>query len=158
MTEPQYPSNYEPGYPPSQSAPPGWYPTGGGWQTYWDGLQWTQHQAPLHPDPRSGANDKSVALWAHLGSLLFGILVPIVIFAVKKDESPFVRHHALEAINFQLTMLIGYVVSIILIIVLIGLFTVLAVWILSIVLSIVAAAAANRGEWYRYPLTIRFFT
>jgi uncharacterized Tic20 family protein len=99
-----------------------------------------------------------MALFVHLGGALLGILVPIVMYIAKKDESPFVRHHSLEALNFHITVWIASVVSLVLILVVIGIFMLIAIVIGFYVLSVVAAIAASRGEWYRYPMTIRIFT
>jgi uncharacterized Tic20 family protein len=153
----QYPSDAT-----EPTTPPGWYPTGDGWQQYWDGYQWTEHRAPLHPQTQtqspSAGNDNNMALFVHLGGALLGILVPIVMYIAKKDESPFVRHHSLEALNFHITVWIASVVSLVLILVVIGIFMLIAIVIGFYVLSVVAAIAASRGEWYRYPMTIRIFT
>jgi uncharacterized Tic20 family protein len=72
-----------------------------------------------------------------------------------KDRGRFVRSQALEALNFQITVLIAVVVSAALIFVLIGLFLLPIIGVAAFVLMILAAIAANRGEEYRYPLTLR---
>jgi len=61
-----------------------------------------------------------------------------------------------EAVNFQITMAICAVVSLVLILVLIGLLLLPAVIITDIVLLLIAAVKANEGVHYRYPLSIRF--
>jgi hypothetical protein len=83
-------------------------------------------------------------------------LGPLVVFLTYKDRSAFVRRHAVESLNFQLSLLIGYLISALLMLVLIGFFTAAIIAVASIVLQILGAVAANRGEEYRYPLTIRF--
>ena len=137
---------------PPQS-PPGWYPTTPGTQGYWDGTRWTGDVAPM--TTTGGGDDNTLALLAHLLGLFTGFLGPLILYLVKKDESPYVRHHAAEALNFQLTVMIAYVVAFVLILVLIGLLLLPVIFIDSIVLEIVATVAANRGEWYRYPINIR---
>nr|WP_214467812.1 DUF4870 domain-containing protein [Microbacterium flavescens] len=104
-------------------------------------------------------NPSDERLWAtliHLGGLFFGFLAPLIGFLVLKDRGPFVRAHSATALNFQLTLVIAYVVGGILSIVLIGFFIIAAAYILNIVLCIVAAVKANRGEWYKYPMSIGF--
>jgi uncharacterized Tic20 family protein len=76
---------------------------------------------------------------------------------IKRDESSFVDRHGKTALNFQFTLLIGYFVSMILLLVLIGILTLLACLVLGIVFPIIAAIAANKGEEYTYPLAIKFF-
>ena len=72
-----------------------------------------------------------------------------------KPEQPFVRHHAAEELNFQLTLVIAYVASFVLMLACVGFITFVVVWIMNLVFPILAAVAANRGEWYRYPINIR---
>lgn len=102
------------------------------------------------------ADEKMWSTLIQLGGLFFGFLAPLIGYLVLKDRGPFVRAWSATALNFQLTLLIGYVVGAILTFVLIGIFIIIAVYILGIVLAIVAAVKANQGEWWQYPLTIRF--
>jgi hypothetical protein len=157
------------GQPPA----PGWYPDPSqqGAQRWWDGNQWTQQtqaaqQQGAWPATTATAvpdqNSRQLAMFAHLSAILTGFIGPLVFYLVKKDEDPFVGDQSREALNFNLSVLIYVlgitVVSFILMIVLIGFLTfflVFPVMIGALVLQIIAGVAANRGEWYRYPLTIR---
>lgn len=104
----------------------------------------------------SASDEKLWATLVHLGGLFFGFLAPLVGYLVLKDRGPFVRAHTATALNFQLTLLIAYAVGGILSIVIVGLFIIMAAYVLNIVFCIIAAVKANRGEWYTYPLTIPF--
>ena len=86
----------------------------------------------------------------------FGWVGPLVVYLTAKPQQTFVRHHAAESLNFQLTLLIAWVASFVLMLVLVGFLTAVVVWFSGLILPILAAVAANRGEWYRYPLSIRF--
>jgi uncharacterized Tic20 family protein len=113
-------------------------------------------QQPLNP-----VDEKLWATLIHLSPLVAGMigfpfLGPLIGYLVLRDRGPFVRWHTAQALNFQLTVLIGYLIGGLLAIVVIGFFILLAVWVASIVFMIIAAVAANRGEYYRYPLTITF--
>jgi len=108
------------------------------------------------PAQLSPADEKLWATLTHVGGILFHWLAPLIAYLVLKDRGPFVRWHTRQALNFQLTMLIAYVVGIVLCFVFIGIFVLLAAWVLNIVFGILAAMAANRGEFYRYPLAIEF--
>lgn len=136
-------------------APPGWYPTTPGMQGYWDGSSWTGHTAPLAPAPRSQSDDNTMAMLAHLLAIFTGFIGPLVIFLIKKDESPYVRHHAAESLNFQLTVFVAAIACSVLILFLIGFLLLPVIIIGALILEIVASVAANKGEWYRYPLNIR---
>jgi uncharacterized Tic20 family protein len=107
-------------------------------------------------EPLSPSDEKLWSILTHVGGILFGFLVPLVTYLVFKDRGPFVRTHTATALNFQLTLIIAYVASCILFLLLIGVFTLIAVWICSIVFGILAAIAANNGQYYRYPLSITF--
>lgn len=113
---------------------------------------------PTAAQPLSPADEKMWATLIHIGGIFLSIIPGLIGYLLLKDRGPFVRAHAAAALNFQLTMLIAYVVGSILIIVLIGLFVVIAVAILSLVFSIIAAVKANQGEFYTYPLSIKFFS
>ena len=106
--------------------------------------------------------ERTWGLIVHLSALAgfvvpFGhIIGPLVIWLIKKDESPFVDDQGKESINFQISMTLYGVVAAVLILVVIGIFLLIGIGILDIVLVIVAAVKANAGEKFRYPLTIRF--
>ncbi|MFG2078424.1 DUF4870 domain-containing protein [Nonomuraea maritima] len=108
--------------------------------------------------PRPGTDDTTMAMLCHLLGLVLSWVGPLIIYLTKKDESPYVRDQAAEALNFQITMFIGYIVSGFLVIAFIGLLLLPAVWIVSLIFHIMAAMAANRGERYRYPISIRMVT
>jgi len=155
-----------------QPAQPGWYPDPGGSAShrYWDGSRWTDALSSAIPPagPNAGRDDsRSWALAAHLSApvsmiVALAFLGPLIVYLVKKDD-PFVRRHAAEALNFNLSfllyaVLLGLVTIVGLLfvvgILLLPLFAVLAiVW---VVLICIAAIKAGQGEDYRYPLTIRF--
>ena len=156
---------------PPPSADAGWYPdpSGSGSLRYWDGTRWTDAVSSAVPpaSPHNARDDsRSWALAAHLSALLslvigFPFVGPLVVYLVKKDD-PFVRRHAAEALNFNLSVMIyGIVLGIltfVLIFFIVGL-ALIPVLILGalawLVFVCLAAAKAGQGEEYRYPLTIR---
>lgn len=98
------------------------------------------------------------AMFCHLAALFAHILGPIIVWLIKKDESTFVDAHGKEAVNFQITMLIWMMVAFALTVATCGVLFPLPmiVAIADLVMCIMAGVAANRGEMYRYPMTIRF--
>jgi uncharacterized Tic20 family protein len=104
----------------------------------------------------SPADEKLWATLVQIGGILFNWIPALIGYLVLKDRGPFVRAHTATALNFQITIFIAYVVGGLLSIVFIGIFVILAAWVLNIVFSIIAAVKANQGEYYTYPLAIRF--
>lgn len=111
-----------------------------------------QAQAPALSD-----DDMNLAMLAHLLGIITGFLGALIIWLIHKDKvgKEFVNDQAKEALNFQITVLIGYVVGSILSVVLIGLVLIFALLLANVVLCVLAALAARRGEVYRYPFTLR---
>lgn len=111
-------------------------------------------------------DEKQERLWAtfcHLGGLgafiipcIGNIIIPLIIWLIKKDESSLVDDQGKEAVNFQISMTIYGFIAAIIIFIGIGILLVLGVVIVDIVFMIIAAIKANNGEKYRYPLAIRF--
>ena len=105
--------------------------------------------------PLSDSDQRMWSVFAHIGGVFVSFLVPLVILLVFKGRGAFVEDQAKEALNFQITLAIAYVVGGITAILIVGLFILLAAAICSVVFAIMAAIASNRGELYRYPLTLR---
>lgn len=107
-------------------------------------------------------DDRTLGMLIHLLGLLTGFIGILILWLVKKDQSRFVDYHGKEAINFQLTLLIAVMVLVAFIIMTLGIGMIIAMPIIggigigATVLEIIACVAASRGEWHRYPLTIRF--
>jgi uncharacterized protein len=112
-----------------------------------------QGQAPVSP-----SDARMWSLFAHLGGQFMSLWVPLVIYLIYKDRDPFTRRHAAQAMNFQLTLLIIYIVSIPLFFVGVGVFLLLGAWVCGWVFSIMAAVAANEGREYTYPIAIPMIT
>ncbi|MBN6053020.1 DUF4870 domain-containing protein [Nonomuraea sp. RK-328] len=151
----------QPPPPPDYQQPGYGYPGNPGYQQPGPGYANPYQRPPHRPGvygPRPGTDDTTMAMLSHLLGLLVSWVGPLIIYMMKKDEAPYVRDQAAEALNFQITMFIGYVVAGILSIFLIGLFLFPIVWIVSLVFHIQAALATNRGENYRYPLSVRLIS
>ncbi|WP_214108918.1 DUF4870 domain-containing protein [Acrocarpospora catenulata] len=153
--QPGYPVYPPPqSFPPPPPAPPPYYgpPQYGPSPGYYA----PPPHVPFQYGPRPGSDDTTMAMLAHLLGLLSSFVGPLVMYLLKKDESPYVRDQAAEALNFQLTVLVASIVSSILMVIIIGIFLLMAVLLGGVILSIMGAVAANNGSPYRYPLSIRF--
>jgi uncharacterized Tic20 family protein len=115
-------------------------------------------QSPARP----ALDEKTWAAFVHLagfagGVLPFGnIIGPLVIWLIKRQESDLVDRHGRVALNFQISATIYAFVCFILILVLIGIFLLLALAIFWLVMVIMAAVRASNGQNPGYVLTIRF--
>jgi len=105
---------------------------------------------------------KQMGMFLHLSQLLnavlppAGIVVPIILWQIKKDEMPALDAHGKMVVNWLISSLIYFVVSLVLAIVLIGILGLVALGIMSIVFPIIGGIKANNGELWEYPLTIKF--
>jgi uncharacterized Tic20 family protein len=115
------------------------------------------------PVPVTSSNTRTWLVLCHASALLglffhfLGhILGPLVVWMVKRAESPEIDAHGKESLNFQLSMLIYDAVAFVLCFFLIGIPILVLLWILNTVFVIIASIKASEGELYRYPFTIRF--
>ncbi len=115
-------------------------------------------------------NDRMLAMLLHLSSLVVGFFGPLIIWLVKKEESPFIDHHGKSALNFQLSIGIptvfafgfGLGMSIA-----IGSAAYAIWWLLwiafaflslySLTMIIIAAIKAKDGEWFELPTWLQLF-
>ena len=100
-------------------------------------------------------DEKTMGILSHILCIVGGFIAPLIIYLIKKDESAYISEQSKEALNFQLTMLICYIVSWILIFVFIGIILVFLVIILNLVLIIIATIKASEGKLYKYPINFR---
>jgi uncharacterized Tic20 family protein len=96
-----------------------------------------------------------LGLFTHFIGHLLG---PLVVWLVKRGDSPEIDAHGKESLNFQLSMLIYDCIAGILCLIVIGIPLLIALWIANTVLVIIASIKASEGQFYRYPFTIRFLS
>jgi uncharacterized Tic20 family protein len=146
------------GYPPGGGYPGGGggYPPGGGYGG---------------PSGYANPDEKTWALIAHWGgaagafiAIWLGFVAPLVAMMGRGTQSPTVRAHAVEALNFHLTW-IGVSVALFLVlccgtVVTLGIggvffFLMGAPWLVAVIFGIIGGVKANDGQLYRYPMTVR---
>jgi uncharacterized Tic20 family protein len=107
--------------------------------------------------------DKDTCTWAmflHFSLLLGfavplgGLIAPIIIWQLKKDQMPEIDAHGKMALNFILSMLIYSLIAFVLTFVLIGIFVFMALAVIAVVFPIIGGIKANSGELWKYPLTL----
>ena len=103
------------------------------------------------------ADDANLAMLAHLLSIVFGFIAPLIIWMISKDQPQkgFVADQAKEALNFQITVIIALCIAGVLMVVFIGILLVPMILVVNFVLCILAGLKAREGVAYRYPFTLR---
>ena len=89
---------------------------------------------------------------------LAGLIVPIVLWQIKKDEFPSIDKHGRIVANWVFTEIIFFIIFMVLMFVIIGIPLLVVLGIVGIVFPIVGAVKANSGELWPYPCSIRFFS
>lgn len=114
---------------------------------------------PPAPVGTAPAEERTLALVAHLLGILTWVIGPLIIWLISKDNpaKSFVTDQSKEALNFQITIALVYVAAMILTVISFGIlfFLPMLVWLTNLVMCILAGVKANNGETYRYPFTLR---
>ena len=109
------------------------------------------------------AQEKETRTWAmliHFSVLaswivpLAGIIVPIILWQIKKDELPGIVPHAHIVMNWIITSLVYGFICFILTFLVIGIFGFMALAVATLLFSIIGGIKANEGEIWEYPGTI----
>ncbi|MBL4698711.1 MAG: DUF4870 domain-containing protein [Phycisphaerales bacterium] len=116
-------------------------------------------------DPDASTDERTFAMFMHLTLLLnltgvggpISFIAVLIMWMIKKDESPFLDDHGREAVNFQISLFIWALILGIGAVFTCGLSAIflIAIPIVGAIGMIYAAVAANRGEFFRYPKTFR---
>ncbi len=99
------------------------------------------------------SGDKSLVILSHVLGLLTGFVGPLILFVSSQDLD--VKRHAKMALNWQITLVIYAMISLILTFVLIGFVLLPLVFILDLVFCILATLKAKDGIFWEYPLTLK---
>jgi uncharacterized protein len=122
-----------------------------------DGNEFTTPPPAISGSPPQ--DQRTLALVAHLLGILTWFVGALIIWLISKDDANkgFVTDQAKEALNFQITLTLAYIVAFILTVISLGLlfFVPTLVWIANLVFCILAGLKANNGESYRYPFALR---
>lgn len=111
--------------------------------------------------------ERQMGMFVHLGGLLTGFITPLIIYVLKKDESPFIRDQARHSLNAQISYLIWTIVALVVFSVVgfvlalvtfgLGFFLMYVGFVPLIALlafEIIACIKANDGEGYRIPFSL----
>lgn len=145
----QLPDSEQPGAPHMQPYPE---PNQSSWNS-----QSSPYTAGYAPQPRLSPDDEK--LWGvlmHLGSLLLGFLVPLIIWLIYRDRSETLNQQGRAALNWGISYFIYLIASSVLMLILIGWIMWPILIVLDIVFCIIAAVKAGNLQAWKYPLSIPF--
>ncbi|HJF15004.1 MAG TPA: DUF4870 domain-containing protein [Enteractinococcus helveticum] len=108
------------------------------------------------PRPLSPDDEKLWGVLMHIGNLILGFLVPLIIWLIYRDRSETLNQQGRAALNWAISYLIYLLISSVLIVVLIGGMIWPVVMILDVVFCIIAAVKAGSLQAWKYPLSIPF--
>ncbi len=123
-----------------------------------------QKEAIEQPQPVIPPSSEAIhwAMVCHLSGFagflfpIANIIAPLLIWGFKRQSFPYLDEQGKEAINFQISISIYYLASILLVILFIGFLLIFLVALFHIIAMIIAAVETAHGNPFRYPLTIRF--
>ncbi|MBA3530270.1 MAG: DUF4870 domain-containing protein [Propionibacteriaceae bacterium] len=162
----------QPQYPPGGQPPQGGassYPQGGADPSQQYGAQQYGNQQPGYPpaqqypgqppvpaqQPVSQSDEKLWATLTHISIPFFGFVGPLIVYLVFKDRSHWLKDNSVEALNFSILYSVAQIVSTMLTVALIGALLLPLVFVGGLILCILAAVAANKGQFYKYPVNWR---
>jgi len=111
-----------------------------------------------YQQPLSADEERLWSMLSHLSYFVLGIIAPLIIMLTLGTRSPYVRHHAVEALNFHITIWIAGLVAGLSILLVIGIILLPTVLVVGAVFAIIGAVRSYQGVLYRYPLSIRLVT
>jgi uncharacterized Tic20 family protein len=113
---------------------------------------------------QSNQDEQQARQWAmflHLSQLLgftvlplLGLIAPIIIWQLKKEQYPSIDAHGKAVVNWIISELIYGAIAFVLVFAVIGIPVLAVLWILSLVFPIIGAIKANNGELWHYPMSI----
>ena len=132
-----------------------------------------------HAGPLSPSEEKQWAILDHVLSIFFGFVASLIFFVIYKDRGPFIRAHVVTEWNLQITVLILSVIGFVIAFgsfflsfmtistgstgpglghgfFFLGYFLIMGIRLAAAIFGIIAAVAANNGQFYKYSLAIPF--
>jgi uncharacterized Tic20 family protein len=113
---------------------------------------------PINVTPRPSLDNghRLLTILCHASALIgVGIVLPLIVYLVTKDDNSTVKAHAAEAFNFHLSYCLWALLCIPLTFILIGGPLLFIIGIAALVLAIIGIVKAADDELYRYPVTVR---
>lgn len=99
-------------------------------------------------------DSKTIAVLVWIGTLLFSFIPPLIVLLIKKDD-PYLQDQSKEALNWSITLYIGWIIGYVLVFIFIGFFILFAAAVCDLVFCIMGAVAVSNGKYFRVPFAIR---
>jgi uncharacterized protein len=108
-------------------------------------------------EPVASSNDRNLAMLTHLSGFILYVIVPLIVWLIHKDrpDKAYLTGEAKEALNFQITMLLAWIVCWVLQVILIGFLLMGVLWLVNLIFCIIAAVKVSSDGHYRYPFALR---
>src|SRR5258706_15919420 len=101
-------------------------------------------EIPPRPSPKPDGTEKLLIILSHLSLFLgVGLILPLIVYLVKKGESEKIAAHAREALNFHLSLYFYGIVAFLLCMVLIGIPLLVAVAVMALDFPIIEIGRAH---------------
>lgn len=115
----------------------------------------TPGAANAYQGPPPSKDDMNMAMLIYILAIFTGFIGPLIIWLMKKEQSPFVNDQGKEVLNWSITVVLAYIVCIILMFVIIGIFLMPLLLLAHLIFTIMGALKAKDGIPYRYPFALR---
>lgn len=119
--------------------------------------QFDEQVSHTHGNQEPDADARLMATLIYVLSFFTSLIAPLIIWLIKREESPFIDRAGKNYLNFLLSYLIWVTVATVAILIIIGIIILPILVLLNFIFTIVAAVKAYNGEDYLPPLSIRFF-
>ena len=124
--------------------------------------QWTS-QGESRPK-YTESDGRQWALFIHLSQFAFyafplaGIILPILLWQLKKDELPGIDAHGRVVLNWIISLFIYAIICVPLCFLLVGIPMLVVLALAAVIFPIIGAIKANDGILWKYPASIQFFS
>jgi uncharacterized protein len=117
---------------------------------------------PASYDGSASKDERNLAMFAHLSAfagLIFpaggNVIAPLIVWLTQREKSAFVADQSLEALNFNITVLLAEIACAFLFIVGIGVLLGVILGVVWLVGTILGAVRASEGQRFRHRFTLR---
>ena len=108
----------------------------------------------IEPPSEISQDSKNLALILWIGTIFLGFIPGLILYLTKKDDS-YVLEQAIEALNWSITVILGYCAALVLMVIFIGALLFPLIWLCHMIFCIMGALACAEGKSFRTPFALR---